>query len=226
VTRADGLAVGQILIAHLQRFCSNNPFSRPVRDLGRFGLQGPLSDDELDADTKAQMLPVLVLIEHSTAGSAAVLLERRTGALMGDISMEDYGCVAIAPLWLGGTSKQSNLYVLHCCDDVAGATRVRDGLWLGGWNDARPRVADSTLAESRFKFFLGATEWGPGQLKQEMEQGAWLALECDPELVVKDRVLDWRPGKAKPVWKEFLEMLGEEGSPLLSQIYPDEADEQ
>ena len=33
---------------------------------------------------------------------------------------------------------------------------MRDGLWLGGWADARPRVADSSLAEGRFKFFLGA----------------------------------------------------------------------
>jgi hypothetical protein len=30
-------------------------------------------------------------------------MERRTGALMGDVSMEEYGCVAISPLWLGGT---------------------------------------------------------------------------------------------------------------------------
>lgn len=52
------LAVGQLLVANPQRFCSSNPLSRPVRELGRFGLQGPISDDELDPDIKAQMLPV------------------------------------------------------------------------------------------------------------------------------------------------------------------------
>ena len=44
-------------------------------------------------------------------------------------------------------------------------------------------MADSSLAEGRFKFFLGATEWGPGQLKEEIEAGAWLVLDCDAELV-------------------------------------------
>ena len=151
-------------------------------------------------DSSRPIWQVLLLIEHSSAGSAAVLLERRTGALMGDISMEDYGCVAICPLWLGGTvrvapragqgqlayvvglcasvhaahpctplapflptppprctqAKQNNLYVLHTCNDVVGSTRVRDGLWLGGWADAAPRVSDYSLSESRFKFFLGA----------------------------------------------------------------------
>ena len=104
VTRASTLAAGQVLVANPERFCSRNPFSRPVKDLGRFGLQGPIDDDELPPDMKAQMLPVLVLIEHGSGGSRALLMERRTGALMGDVSMDDYGCVAINPLWLGGSS--------------------------------------------------------------------------------------------------------------------------
>jgi putative AlgH/UPF0301 family transcriptional regulator len=46
---------------------------------------------------------VVFLTEHSKSGSRGLLMERRTGALMGDVSMEEYGCVAISPLWLGGT---------------------------------------------------------------------------------------------------------------------------
>ena len=103
VTMASALAAGQVLVANPERFCSRNPFARPVRDLGRFGLQGPIDDDELSPDMKAQMLPVLILMEHGKGGSRALLMERRTGALMGDVSMDDYGCVAISPLWLGGT---------------------------------------------------------------------------------------------------------------------------
>ena len=48
-----------------------------------------------------------MLIDHSEKGSSGLLLERRTGALMADISMEDFGCVAISPLWLGGVAKQA-----------------------------------------------------------------------------------------------------------------------
>jgi hypothetical protein len=48
---------------------------------------------------------VVFLTEHSKSGSRGLLMERRTGALMGDVSMEEYGCVAISPLWLGGTAQ-------------------------------------------------------------------------------------------------------------------------
>ena len=65
VTQMSRLAAGQVLVANPERFCSRNPFARPVKDLGRFGLQGPIDSDELSPDMKAQMLPVLLLIEHS-----------------------------------------------------------------------------------------------------------------------------------------------------------------
>jgi putative AlgH/UPF0301 family transcriptional regulator len=47
---------------------------------------------------------------------------------------------------------------------------------LGGWEAARPRVADSSLAASRFKFYLGGTAWGPGQLDDEIKAGAWIQV--------------------------------------------------
>uniref|UniRef100_A0A7S0L8V4 Uncharacterized protein n=1 Tax=Coccolithus braarudii TaxID=221442 RepID=A0A7S0L8V4_9EUKA len=220
VELSDVPATGLLLVANPRKFCSRNPFARPVRDIQRFGLQGPVSGDELSPDLKAQMLPVLLITEHGDGGSKALLLERRTGALMGDISMDDFGCVAIAPLWLGGTGRQSSLYVLHTVEDLAGATPVAEGIWLGGWDAARPKVADSSLAESRFKFFLGVTEWEGGQLQQEIDSGAWLMLKCPPELVFKDRVMGWKPGQPKPVWTELVQLLGETCSPYLDEIYP------
>ena len=225
VVQASSLAAGQVLVANPERFCSRNPFSRPVRDLSRFGLQGPIDDDGLSPDMKAQMLPVLVLIEHNKGGSRALLMERRTGALMGDVSMDEYGCVAICPLWLGGTAKQNSLYVVHNCDGFDGATEVCNGLYLGGWSEARPKVADSSLSDARFKFFLGATEWGAGQLEDEMRAGAWLALDCAPEVVIKDRVMGWRPGRPKPVWTELMNALDDkEAKRIIAQVYPNKGE--
>ena len=64
VREATSLAPGQILVANPARFCSRNPFSRAVQDLERFGLSGPVSDDNMPPDMRASMLPVLALIEH------------------------------------------------------------------------------------------------------------------------------------------------------------------
>ena len=51
---------------------------------------------------------------------------------------------------------------------------VTEGLYSGGWGAARPKVSDSTYAEGRFKFFLGATAWGAGELEAEFKSGAWV----------------------------------------------------
>jgi len=207
VVQSDSLKAGQVLLANPQRFCSRNPFSQPVRDLARFGLQGPIEDDELSSDMTAQMLPVLVLIEHGKTGSRGLLMERRTGALMGDVSMEEYGLCAVSPLWIGGTAKPNSLFMLHDVPQAAGANEVSSGLYLGGWEKLKPKVADSSVSEARLKFFVGATEWGAGQLEKELSAGAWIALDVPANLVVKDRVSDWRPGQPKPVWTEMMNYL-------------------
>ena len=58
VKRATQLVAGQVLVANPERFCCRNPFSRPVKDLSRFGLQGPIDLNEVSSDFAAQMLPV------------------------------------------------------------------------------------------------------------------------------------------------------------------------
>ena len=125
-------------------------------------------------------------------------------------------------------ARQNSLYVVHDVDGLDDATEIRtDGLYLGGWSDVRPRVADSSVSDARFKFFLGATEWDAGQLEDELKAGAWLTIDCDPALVIKDRVEGWRPGRPKPVWTELLQQAiavdgGEEAMRVKRMVYPDE----
>jgi len=221
VSQATSLAAGQILVASPEKFCTMNPFAR--MNLERFGMQGPVKLPGLPPDRVAQRLPVLLLIQHDEGGSRALLLETRTGALMGDVSMEEYGPCAITPLWAGGTEQANSLFVIHDVADAGtGAKEIASGLFQGGWEELRPKVADSSVSEARFKFFVGATEWRPGQLEEELESGAWLALDVPPSLVVKDRVSDWRPGKPKPVWTEMMNYLPSDDAKvqrLIAQIY-------
>ena len=57
------------------------------------------------------------------------------------------------------------------------------------------------------------------QLQEEFDAGAWIALDCDPSLVIKDRVSGWTPGKPKPIWTELVKLLGDEGQKVFQQIY-------
>ena len=76
VREATSLAPGQILVANPARFCSRNPFARPVRDLGRFGLQGPIDDNDLSPDMKAQMLPVRARAPRASVAFCCPLVPR------------------------------------------------------------------------------------------------------------------------------------------------------
>ena len=72
--------------------------------------------------------------------------------------------------------------MVHDVPDLEGATAVCDGMWLGGWRAAQPKVSDRTLAEGRFKFFLGCTEWKAGQLQQEVRDTAADAVAAPARL--------------------------------------------
>ena len=81
VRQASSLATGQVLVANPERFCSRNPFARPVRDINRFGLQGPIGNEEgLSADMKAQMLPVCLPILRAMSSVVCLVCLRANPA--------------------------------------------------------------------------------------------------------------------------------------------------
>lgn len=56
---------------------------------------------------------------------------------------------------------------------------------------------------------------------RQLRAGAWLTLDCAPEVVIKDRVMGWRPGRPKPVWTELMNALDDkEVKRIVSQVYP------
>jgi hypothetical protein len=126
--------------------------------LEKFGIVSPPTPDQ-GADRRATILPVLFLIERDPVmGCKAVTVNRRSGALIGDLATEwnktsELGAFFIQPVWEGGTGlvitpqdsvtiydnsdmfrKQLPLDVLHMCPYVDGAEPISmcDGLYWGG----------------------------------------------------------------------------------------------
>jgi hypothetical protein len=77
---------GVILIANPAKFCTDFGNQSPSPTLlSKFGLTLPPPAD-LGPDRRADLLPVLCLLEkHPLRGSHALLLNRRTGYLLGDL---------------------------------------------------------------------------------------------------------------------------------------------
>lgn len=237
--------------------------------LAKFGITLPPSPD-LGPDRRADLLPVVILIDRDPSrGSQAMLLNRRTGNLMGDLPptlFESSGnsvaaadedgftphplaAFMIQPLWWAGSSpsiaKDSDddddptisrgggvkaIDMLHACPYVKGCTPLpkADGLYWGG----DPVQAQKAMKDERlekplsgfdFKFFIQTTRWLPSQLEQEIKDGTWYVASVSKEVLFRSRD---RLGakRAKPLWTEIIELLGDDYKHLRDQLYVEEDD--
>jgi len=189
----EKIEAGCVLVANPSKFCADfGGKSSPSSSLlNKFGLTLPPPAD-LGPDRRADLLPVLVLLErHALKGSQAVLMNRRTGYLLGDLEQQQaedgvsapgtmpppkLGAFMIQPLWFGGTSAgsdetaSSGLDMLHLCPAVEGAKQLTsDGLYWGG-DPAQAQDAmndpslDRAMSGFDFKFFVQSTRWLPLQV--------------------------------------------------------------
>ena len=229
--------------------------------LAKFGITLPPSPD-LGPDRRADLLPVVILIDRDPSrGSQAMLLNRRTGNLMGDLpptlfetdsdnADEDgftphpLAAFMIQPLWWAGSSpsisKDSEdeddptisrgggvkaIDMLHACPYVKGCTPLpkADGLFWGGdpvqaQKAMKDERLDKPLSGFDFKFFIQTTRWLPTQLEQEIKDGTWYVATVSKEVLFRSRD---RLGakRAKPLWTEIIELLGDDYKHIKDQLY-------
>ena len=238
---------GIVLVANPAKFCSDFGSSTPSSSLlSKFGLTLPPPAD-LGPDRRADLLPVVCILErHPLRGAHAVLLNRRTGYLLGDLEQQQgedgmpappprLGAFMIQPLWFGGTSaggnedsSSSGLDMLHQCPGVNEAKLLTDdGLFWGGDSEhAQEAMNEASLERAYtgfdFKFFVQSTRWLPLQLEKEIRDGTWFCAEVSKEVLFKPRD---RMGtrRAKPLWTEIMELMGGEYKAIRDQLYADDA---
>jgi hypothetical protein len=262
---ATQLKSGCVLVANPDAFCSDcaaaakfnnaktmsNYKIRPAL-LAKFGLTIPPPVD-LGPDRRADLLPVLIVVEHDDINnkrkSRAVLLNRRTGYLLGDLEQQSMSSESstpllekfcIQPLWFGGVDSDSSgagLDMMHQCEAVPGSVQItEDGLYWGG-DPAQAQEAmetpvmnpvtgkrDRICTGFDFKFFVQSTVYPAGALQKEIDQGTFFAVQVAKEVLFQSRD---RMGtrRAKPLWTEILELLGGEYLSVKAKIYGKEGQE-
>lgn len=239
---ANTVKPGTILIANPDKFCSTGTgilATGPSPSLlAKFGLTRPPPKD-LGPDRQADLLPVLILVERDEKrGCRAVLLNRRTGYLLGDLEQPPAALgeqaaalppilekFCIQPLWFGGIDNiSSGLDMLHLCPTVKDATRLTDdGLYWGGDPaQAQEAMEDPSLERVMtgfdFKFFVQSTIWSTKDLDKEIRDGIWFPSSVAKEVLFKSRD---RMGtqKAKPLWTEIMELMGGEYKQIKDRFY-------
>jgi putative transcriptional regulator len=148
---------------------------------------------------------VVLIIDHDDAGSLGVVLNRPTAVGVDQI-LAPWAELAGAPgvVFRGGPVSQDSALGVAV---VPGADPVgrRPGVGLMGWRrvhgaiglvdlDAPPELLAAALGSLRI--FAGYAGWGPGQLEDELNEGAWYVVESEPGDVSSPR--------PEGLWREVL----------------------
>ncbi|WP_181791658.1 YqgE/AlgH family protein [Streptomyces phytophilus] len=132
---------------------------------------------------------VVLLLDHDEEGSLGVVLNRPTPVGVGDV-LQDWADLAGDPgvVFQGGpVSLDSALGLAVVPGDQGGGVPGGEGPL--GWRrvhgaiglvdlDAPPELLAAELGTLRI--FAGYAGWGPGQLEEELDDGAWYVVESEP----------------------------------------------
>lgn len=155
---------------------------------------------------------VLLLCDHNDEGSFGLILNKPTGLRLSEVVAEPLGIDA--SLYLGGPVQTDTLHYLHpYIEEVDEAVAVIDGVgWGGPFEEIVERVQLGQLQVDEFRFFVGYSGWGPGQLADEVSEGGWIVLPASAAQVFG--------GEAAMLWRDVMRGLG--GEYALLSNYPDD----
>ena len=121
------------------------------------------------------MRSVVYLLEHNDAGSMGLIINRPLDMPLSSI-WEDVpsglagACVAAE----GGPVERERGLLLHGRPNLPGCQTLGSGVAIGGELAALGQSFAGGADGNGPRLFLGHSGWGPGQLNDEVVEGAWL----------------------------------------------------
>ncbi len=172
----------------------DNPLIDPSERDYPDSLEGYILISETDLMDPNFYRTVVVIIQHGEEGAFGLVVNRQSEATLGEV-LEEAGDTPIAdiPVYVGGPVQQEFLFVMHA--GLPGMPENENALTPAAgvvFEPASPELlawlTDAWNNESRddhpsIHFFAGYCGWGPGQLEDELREGAWLIHEVRPDIV-------------------------------------------
>lgn len=132
---------------------------------------------------------VILLCNVDREGAVGLVINRPTSVQVGKVLPIADG--RVEPLWIGGPVDGQSLWALHRREDLGSSGQeLMQGVWFGAESDViRQLLATSAHDPSGevFRLFAGYAGWGPGQLEDELEAGAWTVVPAGPSLLFDDQ---------------------------------------
>jgi putative transcriptional regulator len=136
---------------------------------------------------------VVLLTEHNQQGTIGFVLNRPIELEIKDVLPVE--TILEIPLFYGGPVQNNTLHFIHRDASLAGTSaRIGDDIYWGGdFDEVQRRIEENTLKVEDFRFFLGYSGWGAGQLDEELESGSWIVtLATRPAVFEMDKEKMWR----------------------------------
>ena len=144
---------------------------------------------------------VVLLTEHQKdVGSFGFVLNRSAKANLDEVV--DFPVEGQFPLFTGGPVQQETLHLLHKDPCLAEPEmEIVPGVHWGADYESLKHLLQKEQADpANFRFFLGYSGWGPGQLEQELEQKSWFVARANQDVVFSDNTDE--------MWKAVLRSMG------------------
>ena len=149
---------------------------------------------------------VVLLIQHTDEGALGVVLNRPTSKTVDEVWKElgDSPCLSHQPVCLGGPVA-GPLIALHTNQFFA-ELEVLPGLFFAA---SKKNLDDLVLHDDDpLRVFIGHAGWGPGQLENEIEAGAWLLAPATSEDIFYDGTDLWEQVTQRAGRLTLVSMLG------------------
>jgi len=132
---------------------------------------------------------IVLMVQHDEAGALGLVLNRPSQTAVSDAwkQVSDLPCLLEGPLYHGGPM-DGPLMVLHT-DASVSDIKIAAGVHFSAEKDSVLHLA--TSGQGQMRFFVGYAGWAPGQLENEIDEGAWLAIPADEQVVFSEDGDQW-----------------------------------
>jgi putative transcriptional regulator len=146
---------------------------------------------------------VVLLCEHEAQGSVGFIINRLL-----DVDTDEIipGLLNVNfPIYYGGPVEQNTLHFIHKAGLLIDESfPVGDDIFWGGNIDQINILLESGKAnEQDFKFFIGYSGWGEGQLEAEIDQKAWWLTNLIQAEAFNENIEDIWPNTVRTMGKDF-----------------------
>ena len=135
---------------------------------------------------------VVLLLAHGRDGAFGVVLNRPSDTAVGEV-VPDWSASTAAPgvLFLGGPVGRDSLVALGRCSEREVPVEARIFADCAAV-DLERTPGDGGPDWDQIRVFAGSAGWAPGQLEDELAEGAWWLVDADPgDVTTSDPDRQW-----------------------------------